>query len=190
MKRLLFYFSISFMLIILSLAIINLTTRTSKINFERYESYEKSIKELENKVSTYKDTDCILDIKQLIKKSKDTYFVGDLTLKEIHDKVIQNDEIWLSIYGKTKESCNIDNKEIDDYALTTVMFYEELLQKNSFNYEFILPDFENHMLGDTSLTTMENRLRKDMEIKTIEGLLNEVLEWEEYIRYYILYHLY
>lgn len=176
MKRILFYFSIAFMIITLSLAIINLTTRTSKINFERYESYEKNIKVLENKVSTYEDSNCILNIKELIKKSKDTYFVGSLTLKEIHNKIVQNDEIWLSIYGRARKNCGIDNEEVDDYALTTVMFYEELLQKSSFNYEFKLPDFENHILTDTSLTSMENRIRKDMEIKTIESLLNGVVE--------------
>ena len=174
MKKVLFYFTLAFMIIILILVVINFFTRINKINFERYEEYEKKIKVVEDKASTYKDTECITEIKGLIKKSKDTYFIGELTLKEINNKIIQNDEIWLSIYGRAITKCGINDKDLSDYAMTTVMFYEELLNKNRFNYELSIPDFENHLLYDTALTGMENRLRKDMEIKTIEYLLNEV----------------
>jgi hypothetical protein len=162
------------MVLVLSLVIINFFTRTTKLNFENYDEYEKQMALVENKISTYKDTACVLKIKELIKKSKDTYFVGEYTLKEIKNKIIQNDEIWLSIYGKSMTECGVNDKELNDYAFTVIMFYEELLSKNRFSYELSLPDFENRLLGEASLTSLENRLRKDMEIKTIEYLLNGV----------------
>lgn len=174
MKKALFYFTSTFMILVLSLVIINFFTRINKLEFEKYDEYEKQMKVVENKISTYEDTKCVLKIKELIKKSKDTYFVGEYTLKEIKNKIIQNDEIWISIYGRALTECEVNDKDLNDYALTTVMFYEEILNKNRFNYELKLPDFENHLLYDTALTSLENRLRKDMEIKTIEYLLDGV----------------
>lgn len=174
MKKALFYFTLTFMVLVLLLVIINFFTRINKLEFEKYDEYEKQMEVVENKISTYKDTKCVLKIKELIKKSKDTYFVGEYTLKEIKNKIIQNDEIWISIYGRALTECGVNDKDLNDYALTTVMFYEEILNKNRFNYELKLPDFESHLLYEPALTSLENRLRKDMEIKTIEYLLNGV----------------
>lgn len=174
MKNIIYYFVVTYIFIILILLGINFINRTNAITFQSYNEYEENIKLIDSRVANLEDNDCTIAIQRLVKKSKDTYFVGKLSLKDMEKQISLNDEYWLSIYGDVKKLCNVDNEDIDDYVLSASLVYEDIRDAYMFNYELSFTDFENRELSQPMLISIKNKIRKDMEIKTIISILDEV----------------
>lgn len=177
MKKIILYSSITYMIIIISLVIFNILSQPTKINFSSYDYYDNEIKVIEEKVAGLRVNDCSNSIKKLIKNSKDTYFVGSVYIKDVYNKV-STSESWLSLYGEAKTACNVDNNDMDMLAITASIQYEELIDKYRFNYELLIADIENRLLLEPALINMENRSRKNLEIKVIEFLIEEGKKYE------------
>lgn len=174
MRNFIFYASLSYMIVVLSLIGINYFGRTTEINFQPYKDYENQIKILENRVSNYPDDECTTSIKKLISMSKETYFVGNVKITTIYDKLYNDDMPWLSLYTNAIKSCELDYDKSKKDAMTALTYSQELINEYTFDYVVVFPDLEYADSYKGSLNSLENTLRKDAEIRTINAIMNEV----------------
>ena len=174
MRNFIFYASVSYMIVVLSLIGVNYFGRTTEINFGAYKDYENQIKILENRVSNYPDNECTNSIKKLINISKDTYFVGNTKVTTIYDKLYNDDMPWLSLYNNTIKDCKLDTNKSSKDAVTALLYSQELINEYTFDYVVVFPDLEYADSYKGTLISMENTLRKDAEIRTINSIMNEV----------------
>ena len=174
MRNFIFYASVSYMVIVLSLIGINYFGRTTEVNFDSYKDYESQIKILENRVSNYPDNECTTSIKKLINISKETYFVGNVKKTKIYEKLYNNDMPWLSLYKNAIKSCKLDYNKTQKDAMTVLTYSQELINEYTFDYVVVFPDLEYADSYKGSLNSLENTLRKDAEIRTINSIMNEV----------------
>ena len=120
MRNFIFYASVSYMLVVLSLIGINYFGRTTNIYFDSYKDYENQIKILENRVSNFPDNECTTSIKKLINLSKDTYFVGNVKTTTIYSKLYNNDKPWLSLYSNALKTYNLKSDKSSKDAITAL----------------------------------------------------------------------
>lgn len=174
MKKLIYSISIAYMIFILILMVVSLTTLTEKLTFNKIPEYESKIKELKEAINKKEDSTCKESIKTLIDASENTYFVGDIYLKNVYKKINDNEKSFLIIYGKTLNNCNINEilkKEINLYAITATIQYNDLIQKYVFDYELKIIDIKSRNENEASLTSIKSTINKNMELKVIEALI-------------------
>ncbi len=174
MRNFIFYASVSYMIIVLSLIGINYFNRTTEIYFKPYEDYETQIKILENRTSTIANNECKSKVKELISLSKNTYFKDNVKIKDIYVKLDNNNMPWLSLYSRTIKACNLTYDKSSKDSMSVSLYNQNIINEYSFVYVVSFRDLEYADFYKGTLIPYENNYRKDAEVRVINSILNEV----------------
>ena len=138
-------------------------------------------KENINKLNEYKEKYALLDknsctklIGDVITHYEDTSYNGKVKLKDMWDYDGNNG--LLSYYLKIKETCNFDDKILEEYNLpskflTASIQRDELYQRFYFEYELGFVDVYMRDIAAATLSSVEYNINRKNELEIIESLI-------------------
>lgn len=147
------------------------------ITFKPIKYYQERVGILKARANMLNEGKCKDAVKKLIDNSNETYFTGDVSIKEISHQFLVTPNSWLSIYTNTATVCKIkDLAEIkaSDSALAASIQYDNFLQKYIYDYELTFNDLFSRKVTEAKTALIENKVRKNMELETINLLITEI----------------
>lgn len=165
--------------IVYSLAIIifmTLTLINAKSSVELYDSEEniKKIAEYKKEVNLLPQNSCTYIIKDIIEYYEITSYNGEVNLKEMYDFSEKNS--LLSFYVHVKDNCSLTDKLSNEYNLPTKFLtasiqQDELFHRYYFQYELSIKDVFTRSVMEASMTNVEYKIRKNIELDIISNLI-------------------
>lgn len=171
MKKLIFYATCTYMIIIVVAMSLNIIFEPKTIDFMQLEVYEAEIKELEEKADILEEGSCKNSIKELIRISKTTYYTGKIKLKDIYNAQKETGIKWLSSYIAARDACGKDSVDaVENATLAAAMQTDELLQRYMNSYILKIKTSSSEDIF-ASMNFIENGIKKYIELDTLRFLI-------------------
>ena len=181
MKGFIFSVSIFYSIIVLFFMVINLCNAVTSV--ELIDS-----KENKTKLTSYKQEILVLDqnsctnvINNLINYYEQTSYNGEISLKEMYN--LGNKTSLLSFYSLVKNQCKLSEKTTEKYNFPTKFLaasiqQDELFHRYYFQYELNIKDVFTRNIVEASMTSVEYKIRKNLELEIISDLIEIMKEGE------------
>lgn len=143
------------------------SSRTQKLNLYK------------EKLSTMDNNACNVFIKKLIDYYEKTDIKGKIKYSDYYKQTVNNDGddyILVNYYEDAKKSCNLTDKEIDEYNfnylfLTGSIQIDEIMEKYYYNYEINLRDNFSRLIAEPLLYRYEYDINRDSTLIIIKDLI-------------------
>ena len=173
MKNIIFYFSISYIIIFSILTINTLGNVKETIDFGPDDNYSNKIQNLKIAINKIEDLNCKDNLNNLLQVYENTNFIGNVNLKNIY-KTLNELDFLTSNYFKVINNCQIEQETLDKlepYMLNSSFIYESIINKYLFQYELSLKDKYERIINETKFTNTQFRMNKLQELDIITKII-------------------
>lgn len=172
--------SILYGIIIILLMGITYLKMDTHVEFQEDADFVVTLNNYKKEIMLLEDTNCKSTLNKLVDYIEQNNLSGKVNLKDYYNKVFYNNESILNFYVEIKNACPIITEEVAKEHNLPIMFItasiqnDEIFGKYFYQYEINMKDLYFRNISEPALTSIENKVKKEMELKLIKDVLKIV----------------
>lgn len=173
-KFYLFGFFSCFIVIFLIGVILSFVYSKKQIYIKTIDDYDNKINNLEVSLGSVENTTCKESLTKLLDRSKNTYYINNVTINEYVKNYYEGNIDFYQIYMETLELCDNktdDVKDITKLVIASKSFPETLKAKKNSLYEIRFMDFLNYKSVNELSDNIGSYSSKELELMALEKLI-------------------
>ena len=150
------------------------------VEFQEDTDFIVTLNNYKKEIMLLEDTNCKSTLNKLVNYIEQNNLSGKVNLKDYYNKVFYNNESILSFYGEIKDNCSMITEDVAKEHNLPIMFItasiqnDEIFGKYMYQYEINTKDLYFRNISEPALTSIENKIKNEMELKLIKDVLEIV----------------
>lgn len=172
LKTSIFAVSIVYIIIISITMLLTVLNQTKTVTYQPITGYDKKLSTVKEEVNKLEEDACIKSIKSLIEFTEATYYTEEIKIKDLYDSM-DSDGWWFGRNVNAFDNCDLteeEKSEITSLIMASGIQFDELIQRHAYDYELKIFDSTRETF-EPNMETIENNIRKNLEIKVIEKFI-------------------
>ena len=150
------------------------------VEFQEDEDFVVTLNNYKKEIMLLDDTNCKSTLNKLVNYIEQNNLSGSVNLKDYYNKVFYNNESILNFYREIKNTCPMITEDVAKEHNLPIMFItasiqnDEIFGKYLYQYEINMKDLYFRNISEPALTSIENKIKNEMELKLIKDVLKIV----------------
>ena len=145
------------------------------VEFQEDTDFIVTLNNYKKEIMLLEDTNCKSTLNKLVNYIEQNNLSGKVNLKDYYNKVFYNNESILSFYGEIKDNCSMITEDVAKEHNLPIMFITASIQNDEmYQYEINTKDLYFRNISEPALTSIENKIKNEMELKLIKDVLEIV----------------
>lgn len=172
--------SILYGIIIILLMGITYFKMDTHVEFQEDTDFTLTLNNYKKEIMLLENSNCKNALNNLVNYIEQNNLSGKVNLKDYYNKVFYNNESILSFYGEIKNACPMITEDVAKEHNLPIMFItasiqnDEIFGKYLYQYEINMKDLYFRNISEPALTSIENKIKNEMELKLIKDVLKIV----------------